>query len=258
MELAPVAAMDGSVSTEVLLQTFLDPVQRAKDEQALRATCHVDTGTPATWPFTIDLGSTAASVVTRARRIHAQLIIMGLHHHGAVDHLLAADTLRNVMAIGATPVLAIRPTLTALPERIVVAVDFSVASIRAAHIARQLLADRGTLHLVYVGPIELGTANEHEQGRHFVEAHGVGVAFQEVITMLAPDPGMTVMPVTRFGDPIDELKAVCADVRPDVVAIGSQRHPFLDRLILGTVTRAIVDDGRWSVLVTPPTSRVGA
>lgn len=255
MELTPVITPEGGLGTAVLTQMLLDPVQHTKDERALRASCHVDTGLPATWPFTLDLGNAASSIMLYAQQQRAHLIVMGLHHHGTIDHLLADDTLRNVMATGTTPVLAVRPELHALPERIVVAMDFSVASVRAARLARQLLADHGTMHLVFVESVEDDVANEREQGRRLTEAHGVETAFQQVCTVLEPGPGMTIVSSRRFGNPIDELKAACEEIHPDVVAIGSQRHPFFQRLFLGTVTKAIVGDGRWSVLVTPPGAR---
>jgi len=255
MELTPVATMDGGIGTAVLTQMLLDPAQHAKDEQSLRVSCHVDTGVPATWPFTLELGNAASAIVTHAQAMHAQLIIMGLHHHGTIDHVLAEDTARNVIATGTTPVLVARSKLVALPETIVVAMDFSIASVRAARLARQILADRGTLHLVFVETIEADMVNESEQGRRLIESQGVEMAFQQVRTILDPAPGMTIVSVKRYGNPIDELKAVCAEVQPDVLAIGSQRHTFLKQLFVGTVTKAMLSDGRWSMLVTPPAAR---
>ncbi len=254
MELAPIATLDGGIGVEMLTQTLLDPAVRVHDEALLRQTCRVDTGVSAAWPFIVDIGDAASSIVVQARKMGAQLIVMGLRHHNAVGRALGTDTLRDVLSLGGMPVLAVRPELTALPQSIVVAIDFSRASVRAARLARRLLADDGTMHLVFVASTAADATAESEEGQHLIETQGIEMTFAQVRNMLDPGPRMKIVSVTRRGDPVAELKAVCEEIQPELVAIGSQRHPFLERLLIGSVTKAIAGDGRWSVLVTPPTA----
>ncbi|HXC26131.1 MAG TPA: universal stress protein, partial [Gemmatimonadaceae bacterium] len=82
--------------------------------------------------------------------------------------------------------------------------------------------------------------------------NGIDVAFTQIIAALAPTPGMTITPVRRVGAPVLELTAACEALQPDLFAIGSQRHPFIERVRLGSVAAAMAKDGRWSMLVTPP------
>ncbi|HXC25938.1 MAG TPA: universal stress protein [Gemmatimonadaceae bacterium] len=192
MELTLSATSDGllGVSTAAMMEALLDMQSLQRDEAALRKTLHLDTGLPATWPFTIELGQVASCLMQRARLSHTALVIMGLHHHGAIGRALGNDTVREVVAFAGVPVLAVRPQLVDLPHSVVVAVDFSHASLR---------------------------------------------------------------PICAKGNPVAELTRVCEQVQPDLFAIGSQHHPLFERLRFGSVATAMVRDGRWSMLVTPPT-----
>jgi nucleotide-binding universal stress UspA family protein len=251
MELMPVATLDGGIGTAVLTQILLDPAERARNEQALRATYHLNTGAPATWPMTIELGNVASSIVMHAQRTHAELIIMGLHRHGTVDRVLGEDTMRMVIGLGGGPVLGLRPSLTSLPKSIVVATDFSRASVRAARLARRLLAPGGTMYLTFVAATE-HSESESAEGRKIIEINGVDMAFNQLRMLLDPAPDMRIVPVKREGNTIDELRSVCDAIKPDLVSVGSQRHSIAERLFMGSVAKAMANDGRWSVLVTPP------
>lgn len=255
MALSPVATLDGGIGVEVLSERLLDPAMHASDEAELRRVCHADAGAAATWPFLIELGEPASSLIIKARQTGAKLLVMGLHHHGRVSRILGDDTLRAVISLGGLPVLATRPSLTALPQTIVAAMDFSQASLRAARLARQLLADGGTMHLAFIESTAAGSASESEEGQQLIRDNGVAVAFDQVRRALDPDSRVTIHTIRRRGDPVAELKTICESVEPDVIAIGSQRHPWLDRVLIGSVAKAIASDGRWSVLITPPVSR---
>jgi nucleotide-binding universal stress UspA family protein len=46
--------------------------------------------------------------------------------------------------------------------------------------------------------------------------------------------------------------AAAALLAPDLITIASQRHHLITRLILGSVTRMLVREGSWPMLITPP------
>jgi nucleotide-binding universal stress UspA family protein len=234
-----------------LVQDMLDNRRRAKQEREMRAVLHVDSGAPAEWPFAIEVGTVAASVVHEAHRIDAKLIVMGLNQHGAIGRAIGNDTVREVTAVSGIPVLAVRPQLTSLPKHVVVAVDFSRASIRAAHLARCLLEEHGSMQLLFVESMLLGDSSERTEGMRLIHTKGVQGAFEQLVKELEPDAGMTIETVIRWGNPLEEITRFCVEEEPDLVAIGSQSHRFLDRLLLGSVARSVAGDGRWSVLVTP-------
>lgn len=254
IQIAP-SPPEGAVVALALEEELRDPRVRATQEREMRAVLHLDDGAPAAWPFEIRIGSVAGTIVTEARRQGAELIVMGLNPHARLARAIGNDTVHEVMALGGIPVLAVRPELTGLPRRVVVAIDFSRASIRAAHLARRLVDEHGSMHLIFIESTMLSGASESTEGLRLIQTRGLEAAFGQLVTELAPSDGLTIETIVREGSPADEIPRFCEDIHPDLVVVGSQRHRFLDRLLLGSVARTIAEDGRWSTLVTPPIRR---
>lgn len=247
-----VAVPEVGMIAVALEEELRNPDTRARREAEMRAILHIADGSPASWPFHIDVGAVASTIVETARREHAELIVMGLNRHVAVARAIGNDTVREVMTLGGVPVLALRPQLMGLPRRIVVAVDFSHASIRAAHLARSLMDDNAVMHLLFVESAVLSGTPGEEDGLRLIQEKGVEAAFRHLVRELQPAPGMTIDTVLRKGNPMREIPRYCDEIDADLVAVGSQRHRFLDRLLLGSVAKSVAAEGRWSTLVTPP------
>jgi nucleotide-binding universal stress UspA family protein len=241
------------VSIEEDLQ---DPRTRARQTMEMRKTLRLDRGAAAAWPLTLAVGNVARVVVEHAERGGARMIVLGLNRHGTAGRVLGKDTAREVMEISSVPVLAVRPEPAGLPKRVVVALDFSRSSVRAAQIARSIVDEHGTMHLVFVEPPKSPVRTEGEEAFDLIRTRGVEAAFSQLVAELCPSVGVTIDTAVRQGNPVAEITRFANECDADLIAIGSQRHPFLDRLLLGSVARAIAADGRWSVLVTPP-SRPG-
>lgn len=225
-----------------------------REEREIRLHEHIAAhfGAPQPWATDVELGDAASCIARGARTHDSTLVVLGLHHHGAVARALGDDTARAVMRRVAVPILGVRPTLTTLPTRITVGVDFSDASTRVARTALELLDENGALELVYVRPsIPLG-ATEETQGLARIVIGGIDAAFTQLIDALHVPPSVRVTRIVREGNPADELLRHAEATQPDLIAVGPQRHSRLSRLLLGSVTSAVLDDGRWSVLVTPP------
>lgn len=237
------------VSLEEDLQ---DPRIRERQTLEMRKTLHLDRAPVAAWSLTVAVGNVARVVVQNAERSGVRMIVLGLNRHGTTGRMMGRDTVRGVMAINSVPVLAVRPELTDLPKRIVVPVDFSRASVRAAHLARRIVDEHGAMHLVFVEPSRSRVRTESEEAFELIHARGVEAAFNQLIAELWPSVGVTIDTVVRRGSPVAEITRFAEECDADLIAIGSQRHPFLERLLLGSVARIIAADARWSVLVTPP------
>lgn len=201
-------------------------------------------------PIHTEVGPPATVIAREARRHGATLVVMGLRPHGAVDRFLRDETTLRVVRESPVPVLAVTPTLTTLPSRVAVAVDFSRASLRAARVAIDVLAPGGTLYVVYVQPeMEL---NDETEGTGVIYSQGVVAALARFRHELALPPRANVEAVLLHGEPATEILAFASRAEIDLIAVGSHRHPFLSRLLLGTVTSRLVRDGRFSLIVSPP------
>jgi nucleotide-binding universal stress UspA family protein len=104
--------------------------------------------------------------------------------------------------------------------------------------------------LVYVE--RRAEVRENTRGEGVIARLGVEAAFQELIRELPPQANVRIESSVRHGAPAEELLAHAEEVGADVIAVGSLRHERLERWLLGSVTTAVVRDGRCSVLVIPP------
>jgi nucleotide-binding universal stress UspA family protein len=208
------------------------------------------------WPVRVEVGTPASEILKHAETCGAGLIVLGLRRHGMIDRVLHDETTLNVARRARGAVLGVVPTSMGLPRKAVVGVDFGPASARAARAALDLLMagattqDPAVLRLVYVG--RTGETREDTAGEAVITQLGVGAAFQALVEGLSAPSTVRVEWVIRHGTPADELLAFADEVAADLIAVGSLRHERIEQWLLGSVTTAVVRDGRCSVLVIPP------
>lgn len=203
------------------------------------------------WRFEVDGRPPAEGIAEVARQLRPDLIVMGLRHHSVLRRVVSRELLRSVVRATRIPVLAVRPEFSGLPRRIVVAVDFGEASIRAARMARHLLADDGELHIVHVATDRADASSARTSPFRGRATDRVREELDRLIEDLSPSPGMTMTPVALEGDVVLSIEGCAERVRADLVAVGSDHHSPLDRLLSGSVSMAIARTARWSMLVAP-------
>ena len=93
---------------------------------------------------------------------------------------------------------------------------------------------------------------EGDEGAALIQREGIEHAFLHLTDEISEGKSIRVETVNRTGDAVAQLMAAAALISPDLIAIASQRHSFVTRLILGSVTRKLVREGRWPMLITPP------
>lgn len=203
------------------------------------------------WRYEIADQSPTDAVIEQARQLRAGLIVMGLRHHGVLQRALSRDMLREVVMATRVPVLAVRPELGGLPKRVVVAVDFGVASIRAARLARHLLADDGTMYLVHVAT---GASDSVSRRINPLSGHSnqnMRAELDSLIEDLSPLPGMMMTSIVIDSDVQLSIEGYAQRVDADLLAVGSDQHSFIDRLLSGSVSMGLAHTARWSTLVVP-------
>lgn len=135
-----------------------------------------------------------------------------------------------------------------LPKRhVIVPIDFSEASLKAARLARSLVDDPTHLHLIHVLPlltpmdpgVVWGAWNDETRKSHAAEA------LQE---RLAPElRGATVE--VRIGDPGRDIPARAAEVGADLIVLPSHGRTGAARLFIGSVAERVVRHAHCPVLV---------
>lgn len=224
---------------------------RRRSLQALIATA---TGMDQDWPITSVVGDAALCIAKEAETQHSELIVMGIHQHGAFEQAIGENTATRVMGRASVPVLGVRPALSGLPRRIMVATDFGDASREAAHLAANLADPGGCVILVYVS-LPSPIVEEGDEGAALVQREGIEHAFLHLSDEISKGKSIRVETVSRTGDAGAQLMAAASQISPDLIAIASQRHHLITRLMLGSVSRKLVREGCWPMLLTPPAGR---
>ena len=237
------AAMTTMAGDEVLRSEFFVRVER----QVARAF----TGLP---PVTVQRaeGSPVRLVVEAAQRTQADLILTGLRVHTLIDRLVGDETALRVTRATDRPVLAVAPTLTSLPRCGVVGIDFSRASLRAAHAAAGMLTDGGSLTLLHARP-SLDVSSAGADALDVPYARGVSAALDGLRTaILTAHPGISVQIERRDGEPAEAVLNYAVASSADFVAVGRHRRSAISHAILGSVATTLLRKAQVSVLVLPP------
>lgn len=237
------AAMTTMAGDEVLRTEFFSRVER----QLARAF----TGLP---PVTTQRfeGSPVRLIVEAAHRAQADLILTGLRVHTLLDRLVGDETALRVTRATDRPVFAVAPTLANLPRCGVAGIDFSRASLRAAHAAAGILADGGTLTLLHARP-SLDVSWAAEDGLDVPYARGVTAALDGLrAAITASHPRITVQVERRDGEPAEAVLNFAIASSADFVAVGRHRRNAISHAILGSVATTLLRKAQLSVLVLPP------
>jgi nucleotide-binding universal stress UspA family protein len=153
--------------------------------------------------------------------------------------------------VGSPPrVLAVASHCVTDPMHAVVGLDFSTASVQAARLAARLVAPKGRLTLLHVQPpFEHPSADWQAWDAEY--SRTLPPLFDQVRTQLNPQDGVFVETVTVRGDPAASLLSMAQQTQCDLIAVGTQRHSVLERLIVGSVATRVLRSARCSVLAVP-------
>lgn len=261
----------GAVPTVVRTCELMVPVDRTPDSMmfyaeavlgedfseaqahSLHALIENTIGRAQSWPIRSVTGDPAICITEEAEAQNSELLVMGIHQHGAFEQAIGENTATRVMGRAVVPVLGVRPALSGLPTRIMVPTDFGNASREAAHIAANLAAPGGSVILVHAS-LPSPIVEEGDEGAALIQQEGIEHAFLHLADEISEGKSIRVETVGRTGDPGAQLMAAAVLISPDLIAIASQRHHLITRLILGSVTRKLVREGSWPMLITPPAS----
>ena len=194
-------------------------------------------------------GDPATMIAKVAHDSNASMIVSGLGRHRVMDRLFGDETALRLIRVAAVPVLAVGGSFTAAPHRIVVAIDFSETSLRAARLALELAAPGATVYLAHVAPRDATLYDWNGWGVNYKQ--DAGEALQRMREQLRVPQDMIVQRVLLQGDPATELLAFAASVNADLVATGSHGHGFVARMLIGSVTTRILRCSTCSVLTVP-------
>lgn len=228
----------------------LDESRRSAMFDDLRRAVQIAAAGSPSWPISVVFGSPARTLAKEADRRDASLIVMGIGRHNPLDRLFGTETTLATLRESRVPVLAVGPTFPAAPMHAIVGIDFSAASVKAAHLALRLLTAGGRLTLVHVRPrFEHPSADWQTWDADYSKT--LPPLFEQIRAGLEPPSGVIVESVTVRGDPAPTLLSYAQQANADLIAVGTQRHSFFERLVVGSVATRVLRTARIGVLAVP-------
>lgn len=203
------------------------------------------------------LGRPASVIVDEARRVAADVVVMGSHGHGAVASAFLGSVSAEVVDHAPCPVLVARKTTL---TKVVFATDGSdgarqaedlVASwpFLAALPVRVVSVASMTLPFAVLDPTGTGMipAETYQQLIDDARAEHEQAAKESVKRLVARHVAATA--VVREGYAPTEIVRQAVDAGADLIVIGSRGRTGLTRLLLGSVARSVLFQAPCSVLV---------
>jgi nucleotide-binding universal stress UspA family protein len=199
----------------------------------------------------------AAAILDEAERFAADVIVLGWRGHGAIRRVLMGSVSRGVVRGATCAVLVVRRSLRV--RRIVVGFDGSATAKRALALVGDFIAPAGG-RVIVVSAVELMTVPS--QGR----IPGAGTIAREIKQMNAKREraatrelnraaarlrrsGWHARTVLANGEPLRELLATIARVRPQLLVVGARGASGVRHLLLGSVAEGALNRSPVPVLV---------
>jgi nucleotide-binding universal stress UspA family protein len=124
--------------------------------------------------------------------------------------------------------------------------------------ARHILADDGEIYLVHVVS---GSMQQDNSPASVTDADPLMRAMRDLTSMaddLRPGPAMTITSHVIEGEREAAIDGFAERVRADLLAVGSDVHPLLARLVNRSVSMGLARTAHRSMLVVPARSRAHA
>ena len=201
------------------------------------------------WPLEVEAGDPATKITANAKRSGAKLVMVGLGGHGGTARVFGSETALRLARVSETPVLAVEQHSASLPTRILVAMDFSDASIEAARLALELADERASMVLAHVVPWKR-TPYVPEEWALTHEA-AVGAQLSRVIGWLNRQARYRIGQRILYGRPGPKLLQYAEELDADLIATGTHGRTAAKRVLGGQTVDKFIRGARCSVLVFP-------
>jgi nucleotide-binding universal stress UspA family protein len=211
-------------------------------------------------------GRPATAVVDQARRMHADLVVVGSRGHGTIESMLLGSVSAEIVDQAPAPVLVARGRRI---ERIVLGWDGSSCATRAADLLRTSPIFAGSnVQVISVAAVDtpwwtgFPEAGSPELMPMYVEAANASrKQHDELAREMAAQlrsAGLSAEGERRDGDAATQILAAANASKADLIVVGSHGRTGLKRLVLGSVARNVLQHAPCSVLIIRDSSPQGA
>lgn len=202
-------------------------------------------------------GRPATAIVDRARRMNADLIVVGSRGHGTIESMLLGSVSAEVVERTSVPVIVARGHRV---ERVVLAWDGSSFAARAADLVRTWPIFAGsTIRVVSVADVEIPwwtgfpMDGSPEPIPTYADAAQASIEHHDELardmTARLTAAGLAATSDRREGDAATEVLAAASESKADLIVMGTHGRTGLARLVLGSVARNVLQHSTCSVLI---------
>ena len=196
------------------------------------------------------------AILDEAARFEVDLIVLGNRGHGAIESAVLGSTCLEVVDQSHRPVLIVR---RGRMDRILVGEDGSKCAAAAVELVRRWsVFHGGSVRVLSVGdddarwnPWLRGAARQESDGAAAVQEHTAREALAQATASTLRGAGMKAEALVQDGSPAHQLIEAAADWDADLIVVGSRGQSGLERLLVGSVARAVLYHASCSVLIVP-------
>jgi len=184
----------------------------------------------------------------------ADLLVLGAHGSGFLERVLIGSTTSRVLRKSRIPVLVVKQPLQAAYQRVMVAVDFSPASLGAIATARRIAPEAHLIlaHVVempFLGRMQLAGVSAAGVDSYRAETHAAAHAALDALVAQAGIAADRHERMLVEGDPSRALLALETTTACDLIVLGKHGTHVVEELLLGSVTEHLLGESRCDVLV---------
>ena len=195
------------------------------------------------------------AILDEAARFEVDLIVLGNRGHGAIESAVLGSTCLEVVDQSRRPVLVVRRDRM---DRVLVGEDGSkCAAAGVEFLRRWSVFHGGSVRVLSVGedarwnPWLRGAARQESDSAASVQAHAAREALAQATASTLRGAGMQAEAQVEDGSPAHRLIQAAADWDADMIVVGSRGETGLERLLVGSVSRAVLYHASCSVLIVP-------
>ncbi|HYD94697.1 MAG TPA: universal stress protein [Noviherbaspirillum sp.] len=215
-----------------------------KDNYGVQFTCKVRFGRP------------ASEIVIRAEELRTDLVVIGAHGGNFFSDLLLGNTADKLTHLCKSPLLVVKNKPSQSYQRVLVPVDFSEDSRRAAEAALAIApqADITFLHafeVLFEGKMQYANVAPDIIDEYRMKAfEDAREQLNQLIGGIEAG-GRRMQRAITFGLPGPVVRDYAKATRPDLIVLGKHGRSRIEEMLLGSVTRDAIDQTESDVLVVP-------
>ena len=226
---------------EAPLAFYLETVPESRERMARQLQDHATAAAGGNVETMIATDSPARAIVTTAKRMRADLIIMGTHGRTGLRRALLGSVTESVLHETEVPVMTVTPGL--MEGKVPKGIRHILCPVNFTYVAREALRHASALAQIFDALVSVMYVAEGVDQVHAVE---VETAFAQWVEPQLLDRCRFERVLVSGGDPAEQV--LRASQKADMIVVGAQHRFFSDSTVIGTTTQRITRFARVPVL----------